>query len=98
MSARALHLRITPGGSWQRLLPGVYVAVTGTVTQSQREMAALLYAGPRSIITGVTAVRRHHLRSPGPEAVDVLIPGPADGKAPRSSESAEPGDCRRRCT
>ena len=74
MSARALHLRITPGGSWQRLLPGVYVAVTGTVTQSQREMAALLYAGPRSIITGVTAVRRHHLRSPGPEAVDVLIP------------------------
>jgi hypothetical protein len=73
MSARALHLRITPGGPWQRVLPGVYVAVTGTVTQAQREMAALLYAGPQSI-TGVTAVRRHHLRSPGPEAVDVLIP------------------------
>jgi hypothetical protein len=37
-------------------------------------MAALLYAGPRSVITGVAAVRRHNLRSPGPETVDVLIP------------------------
>ena len=62
------------GGRWQRLLPGVYLAVTGTPTQSQREMAALLYAGPRSLITGPAAVRRHHLRSPGPDVVDVLIP------------------------
>jgi hypothetical protein len=37
-------------------------------------MAALLYAGPVSMITGPAAVRRHHLRSPGPDAVDVLIP------------------------
>ncbi len=37
-------------------------------------MAALLYAGPRSVITGPAAVRRHHLRSPGPDAVDLLIP------------------------
>ncbi len=36
---------IAPGGSWQRLLPGVYLAVTGAATQDQREMAALLYAG-----------------------------------------------------
>jgi hypothetical protein len=42
--------------------------------QEQREMASLLYAGPVSMITGVAAVRRHHLRSPGPDAVDVLIP------------------------
>jgi hypothetical protein len=62
------------GGRWQRLLPGVYLAVTGTPTQNQREMAALLYAGPQSLITGPAAVRRHHLRSPGPDAVDVLIP------------------------
>ncbi len=33
---------IAPGGPWQRLLPGVYLAVTGTVTQDQRDMAALL--------------------------------------------------------
>ena len=29
---------IAPGGPWQRLLPGVYLAVTGTVTQDQRDM------------------------------------------------------------
>lgn len=65
---------IAPGGSWQRLLPGVYLAVTGAATQDQREMAALLYAGPRSLITGSAAVRRHRLRPAGPDVVDVLIP------------------------
>ena len=62
------------GGPWQRLLPGVYLAVTGTPTQDQREMAALLYAGPRSLLTGAAAMRRHHLRPAGPDVVDVLIP------------------------
>jgi hypothetical protein len=74
MSPRALHHRIAASGPWQRLLPGVYLTVTGTVTQDQREMAALLYAGRTSLVTGPTAVRRHRLRSPGPDVVDVLIP------------------------
>jgi hypothetical protein len=74
MSRSALQFRIAQSGPWQRLLPGVYVGVTGTVTQDQREMAALLYAGRGSMITGVAAVRRNHLRSPGPDVVDVLIP------------------------
>lgn len=65
---------LAPGGNWQRLLPGVYLAVTGTATQDQREMAALLYAGPRSLLTGAAAMRRHHLRPAGPDVVDVLIP------------------------
>ncbi len=65
---------IVPGGRWQRLLPGVYLAVTGTVTRDQREMAALLYAGRPSLITGSAAVRRHRLSSPGPDVIDVLIP------------------------
>ena len=65
---------IAPGGPWQRLLPGVYLALTGAATQDQREMAALLYAGPRSLITGSAAARRHRLSSPGPNLVDVLIP------------------------
>ena len=63
-----------PGGRWQRLLPGVYLALTGTPTQGQREMAALLYAGPRSLLTGSAAMRRHRLRPAGPDIVDVLIP------------------------
>jgi hypothetical protein len=74
MSPKVLELRIALSGPWQRLLPGVYLTVTGTVNQDQREMAALLYAGPGSLITGVSAVRRNHLRSPGPDVVDVLIP------------------------
>jgi hypothetical protein len=37
-------------------------------------MAALLYAGPRSLLTGSAAMRRHRLRPAGPDAVDVLIP------------------------
>src|SRR5438874_11946234 len=36
-----------PGGRWQRLLPGVYLALTGSATQDQRDMAELLYAGRR---------------------------------------------------
>jgi hypothetical protein len=65
---------IAAGGPWQRLLPGVYLTVTGTATQNQREMAALLYAGRPSLITGPAAVRRHRLSSPGPDVIDVLIP------------------------
>jgi hypothetical protein len=65
---------VAPGGRWQRLLPGVYLALTGTATQDQRDMAALLYAGRRSLLTGSAAMRRHHLRPAGPDLVDVLIP------------------------
>jgi hypothetical protein len=74
MPTSTLDRYIAPGGRWQRLLPGVYLAVTGQATQQQREMAALLYAGPRSLITGTAAVRRHHLHAAGPDLVDVLVP------------------------
>ena len=74
MPHSTLDRQIAQGGPWQRLLPGVYLAVTGTATRDQREIAALLYAGPRSLITGSAAVRRHRLSSPGPDVVDVLIP------------------------
>lgn len=74
MPHSTLDRQIAPAGPWQRLLPGVYLAVTGTVTRDQREMAALLYAGPRSLITGSAAVRRHRLSSSGPDVVDLLIP------------------------
>jgi hypothetical protein len=63
-----------PDGRWQRILPGVYAATTGTVTVDQRAMAALLYAGPGSLITGAAAVRRHNLRCAGLNEVDVLVP------------------------
>lgn len=62
-----------PSGKWQKLLPGVYLTVTGRVTAEQRQAAALLYAGPKSVITGSVAMRIHRLRCPG-DAIDVLIP------------------------
>jgi hypothetical protein len=70
---RVDHL-IQPDGRWQRILPGVYAATTGTVTLDQRAMAALLYAGSRSVITGAVAVRRHNLRCAGLNEIDVLVP------------------------
>jgi hypothetical protein len=66
--------RVVPGGKWQKILPGVYSATTGKLTAEQRLVAALLYAGEGSVITGPTAIRLHRLRSPGPDAIDVLIP------------------------
>ncbi len=74
LTRKALAYRLRREGPWQRLLPGVYLAVSGAVTQQQREMAALLYAGPRGIITGPAAVRRHGLTCAGPNIVDVLVP------------------------
>jgi hypothetical protein len=74
MPQSTLDRYIAPGGRWQRLLPGVYLAVTGAATQDQRELAALLYAGRRSLLTGSAAMRRHRLRPAGPDVVDVLIP------------------------
>jgi len=61
-------------GKWQKLLPGVYLTVTGTPTSGQRLVAAVLYAGPRAVITGPSALRLHRLRSPGSDVIDVLVP------------------------
>lgn len=74
LTPKALDFRIRPGGRWQRVLPGVYIAVTGSISPEQREVAALLYAGKDSILTGAMAVRRHRVECPGLNVVDVLIP------------------------
>ena len=70
----ALRHRLRPGGPWRGLLPGVYMAATGAPTTLQQEMAALLYAGPGSVITGPAALRSHHIRCELTEIVDVLVP------------------------
>ncbi|HUC58295.1 MAG TPA: hypothetical protein VMA95_12905 [Streptosporangiaceae bacterium] len=71
-----LRGRIKKGGTWQRLLPGVYASTTGTPTADQLDMAALLYAGPGSALTGSAALRWYSARSrPGRAGlVDVLVP------------------------
>jgi hypothetical protein len=75
VTASALRHRLRTGGPWRPLLPGVYIAATGTPTTLQQEMAALLYAGSESVITGPAAVRCHHVRGTSSELVDVLVPG-----------------------
>jgi hypothetical protein len=74
LSRSAVDHLVRQDGPWHRLLPGIYATTTGDVTPDQRAMAALLYAGPRSVITGATAVRRHRLRCAGLNEVDVLVP------------------------
>jgi len=56
-------------------LPGVYLTASGLPSFSQKEMAALLYAGPGSLITGPVALMHHCIRSDGnTDVIDVLIP------------------------
>ncbi|HEX3962775.1 MAG TPA: hypothetical protein VHZ03_40105 [Trebonia sp.] len=74
ISRHAVAHRIRPGGPWHAMLPGVYLTVTGTPTQVQREMAAVLYAGPRSVITGGAALRNHRLPTPQAQVIDLLVP------------------------
>jgi very-short-patch-repair endonuclease len=70
----ALQHRLRAGGPWQKLLPGVYLAATGVATADQHDMAALLYAGHSSLLTGPAALRRHAIRGPDTQVVDVLVP------------------------
>ena len=74
MTRGTIEYRLRSGGPWRQILPAVYLTVTGTATANQRDVAALLYAGPRSVITGPVAVRRHNLRCAGLNVIDVLVP------------------------
>lgn len=81
LTRSGLAHRIRAAGPWQVLLPGIYLTVTGRPDHDQLDMAALLYAGPGSLLTGRAALRRHGLPpdSPGAEpgtdpGIDVLVP------------------------
>jgi hypothetical protein len=74
MTRAALHSRTKPDGPWQRLMPGVYLAQTGTPTVPQQEMAALLHGGPGSVLTGQAALHGLGLVAKQPCRFDVLVP------------------------
>lgn len=75
MTSNAIQYRARAGGPWQALLPGVYLSENGPPSLPQKEMAALIYAGPRSLITGSTALLHHGLRGGPPTGtIDVLVP------------------------
>ncbi len=74
LSRPEIRHRIRPGGPWQRLFPGVYLAVTGTPTQRQLEIGGLCRAGPGSVLTGIAALRHQGVRVPGSPLCTVLVP------------------------
>ena len=75
MSDRAMQYRVRRSGPWQKLLPGVYLAATGIPSLYQKELAAVLYAGPGSLVTGPMALMHHSIRSGSPvDVIDLLVP------------------------
>jgi hypothetical protein len=72
---RTAYRRCAEDAPWQRLLPGVLLLGNLPPTRRQLVEAALLYAGPESVITGLEACRRHGVRSlPDYHQVHLLIP------------------------
>ena len=76
LTAGALRYRTRPDGPWRILLPGVYLVDAREPNAVQRDIAAVLYAGDGSMITGVAALWRHDIRHPLSDVVDVLVPAP----------------------
>lgn len=74
MTRAAVAHRIRPGGPWQRLLPGVYLAQTGAPTVAQKGMAALLHGGSEAVLTGPAALLGLGIIAVEPAVFDVLVP------------------------
>ncbi len=70
----ALRHRLRVEGPWTVVLPGVYLASNGAISGPQRLVAAVLYGGKASMVTGVAALEHHGIWHPGDPMVDVLIP------------------------
>jgi hypothetical protein len=64
------------GGSWWHPLIGLVALARGTLTEYQRLVATLLYAGPDAVITGVAACRLYGMRRLPDvgDTVHVLVP------------------------
>lgn len=74
LTVKAIRHRLHGSRTWQRLLPGVYAGFTGPVPDGARERAALLYAGPTSLLHAVTAAGRYGIRYlPADGRVHVLV-------------------------
>lgn len=73
LSERVVDARL--GRTWQVILPGVYATDLGPLDLLDRYRAALLYAGPASVLTDTSALRMHGSPYiPEDEFVRVLIP------------------------
>ncbi|MFC3450098.1 hypothetical protein [Amycolatopsis speibonae] len=77
MPSKTIYSRCLPGGPWQRLLPGIVLLHDQKPTSSELVTAALLYAGAKTLLTGIEACRLHGLRPsalPDDSGLHLLIP------------------------
>src|SRR5258708_36500383 len=81
MTEAALRHRTRVDGPWAVVLPGIYLAHTGSLTSGQREIAAVLYAGRGCGVTGPASLQRHGGRVPLAEIVVALFPDAAKRQA-----------------
>jgi hypothetical protein len=68
-------------GLWQRLVPGVYALQGGPPSRGQWLVAAQLYAGDESVLTGEAALAVHGIRLPRDRIGDGAGYGPTEGAA-----------------
>ncbi len=69
------------GRHWRIVLPGVYQLDRRPTVRLQREVAALLLAGPGAALSGLTAAASFGLKSADPgDAVHVVVPAPRRGR------------------
>ncbi|WP_285596678.1 hypothetical protein [Actinomycetospora sp. NBRC 106378] len=62
-------------GRRRRPFPGVILMQSGPPTQEQQVLAAMLYAGKDSVLSGIEAARRHDLRRlPDDGSIHLLVP------------------------
>jgi hypothetical protein len=81
--AYVIDLKCRPGGPWQRILPGVVLLGANPPTRAQRLQAALAYAGPRAVVTGVDALNAHGLDAlPPPPRIHLLQPATSRRSCP----------------
>jgi hypothetical protein len=71
-----VRYRCRPGGPWRAVLPGVVMLSNAAPDRDDHREAALLYAGPRSVITSIDALQLHGMqRMPHPSGpIHVLVP------------------------
>ena len=71
---RTTYRRTQEDGPWTLLLPATIKLSNGTPTRRELEIAALVYAGPGAVLTGLGAARHHGIRrGDDPETVHVLV-------------------------
>lgn len=75
LSPGTVAQRCRPGGPWKKLLPGQVQLDGRRTTPRQFRRAALLHAGPASMLTGIGGAGLHGLTAlPREERVHVLVP------------------------